>query len=247
MTRRNPSGLAEKNRTQTRISLLSRAIPIGGILLLLLGLAAAWRWTDLGEWLAPDRLAAIGESLRQMPASPLLVLGAFVLGSVLVVPVTAMIVAVILVFGPWLGVAYALGGSLLGAAATYGIGRIAGPQTVRRIAGAHVDRLSRALSRRGILAVITIRYMPVAPFAVINLVAGTTHIGLRDFMVGTLVGMAPGIVAVAIFIDRVVAAMRDPGPATVAILVAMIVLVIAAMVLLNRSLRKLQEDYRVRK
>jgi phospholipase D1/2 len=223
---------------EVHASRVGRALVIAGLLAFFLALAAAWRWTDLGDLLAPGRLRELGATLRQLPASPLFVLGAFVLGTLLVVPVTAMIAAVMLVFGPWLGIAYAFGGSLLGAAVTYWLGRLAGRNVVRRIAGARLDRLSQALGRRGILAIVTVRILPVAPFTVINLVAGTTHISLRDFLLGTVLGLAPGIIAAALFIDRILAAMRDPGTGSFAILGVVVVLVVVAMMLLRRSLRR---------
>ncbi|MFO7918033.1 MAG: hypothetical protein R6V13_08145 [Anaerolineae bacterium] len=45
------------------------------------------------------------------------------------------------------------------------------------------------------------RIVPVAPFAVLNLLAGAMHISLRDFAIGTTVGMLPGIIALAIFAE----------------------------------------------
>lgn len=230
--------------SEVQASLVGRVLVIGGLLALFLALAAAWRWTALGDWLAPGRLRELGEALRQLPASPLLVLGAFVAGSLLVVPVTGMIAAAMLVFGPWLGMTYSFGGSLLGAAATYGLGRIAGRRAVRRIAGSRLDRLSRELGRRGVLAVATVRIIPVAPFTVINLVAGTTHISLRDFLLGTLIGLAPGVVAAALFIDRILAALRNPGAGTVALLIGLAVLVVIGMALLRRSLRRRRAEQR---
>lgn len=234
--------VAKMMPSEVQASLVGRVLVFGGLLALFLGLAAAWRWTELGEWLAPGRLRELGEMLRQMPASPLLVLGAFVAGTLLVVPVTGMIAAAVLVFGPWLGMAYAFGGALLGAAVTFGLGRAAGRRTVRRFAGSRLDRLSRELGRRGVLSVATVRIIPVAPFTVINLVAGTTHIGLRDFLLGTLIGLSPGIVAAALFIDRILAALRDPGAGTVAVLVGLTVLIVAGMALLRRSLRRRRAD-----
>jgi phospholipase D1/2 len=224
--------------SEVQASMVGRVLVIGGLLALFLALAAAWRWTEFSDLLSPGRLRELAESIRQMPASPLLVLVAFVVGTLLVVPVTAMITATVLVFGPWLGMAYSFGGALLGAAATYGIGRAAGRRAVRRIAGSRLDRLSRELGRRGILAVTTVRLIPVAPFTVINLVAGTTHISLRDFLLGTLIGMAPGIIAAALFIDRILAALRDPGAGTIGVLVGLIAVVVLGMALLRRSLRR---------
>jgi phospholipase D1/2 len=41
-------------------------------------------------------------------------------------------------------------------------------------------------------AIVAVRIVPVAPFAVINLFTGASHIRLRDYLIGTLLGMIPG-------------------------------------------------------
>jgi phospholipase D1/2 len=219
-------------------AVMGRMLALGGLLLFFLALAAAWRWTDLGDWLSPEKLRSVGEGLRQLPGSPLLVLAAYVVGSLLVVPVTLMIAATVLVFGPWLGLVYAAVGSVLASVVTYWLGRVFGRETVRRVAGSRLDRLSRALGRRGILAVVTVRIVPVAPFTVVNLVAGATHISLRDYLIGTVLGLAPGIIATALFIDRIIAAARDPGPASWVILGVVLAFILAGMYFLRRFLQQ---------
>lgn len=210
----------------------------GAVLAVVLALAAAWRWSALGEWLDLDTLVAVAETLQRTPAGPLIVLAAYVLGGLLVMPVTLLVAGTVLVFGPWLGVAYASGGSLLSAAATYGLGRWLGRGTVRRLAGAGLNRLSRRLKDRGLLTVIAVRLVPVAPFTVVNMVAGAAHIGVRDFLLGTLLGMAPGVIATAVFIDRVAAAIREPGTGSFAILAGVLAVVVAGAVALRRWLQR---------
>lgn len=224
--------------SDVRASILGRVLLVGALLAFFVGLGAAWRWTELGEWLAPGRLASVAESIKQLPGSPFVVIGAFVAGSLLVVPVTAMIAVTVLVFGPWLGLVYAFGGSVLGATVTYLAGQALGRETLRRVAGSRLDRLSQALGRRGVLAIVTVRILPVAPFTVVNLVAGATHISLRDFIVGTVLGLAPGIIAAALFIDRILAAIRDPGAGSFAVLGGIVVAVTVGMAILRRSLRR---------
>jgi phospholipase D1/2 len=219
-------------------SITGRVVILAGMLAFFVALAAAWRWTELGEWLSPQRLRGVAESLQQLPAAPLAVLAAYVVGSLVVIPLTLMIAATVLVFGPLLGGVYAMTGSVLAAAVTYGLGRMFGRETVRRFAGSRLDRLSRALGRRGILAVVTVRILPVAPFTVVNLAAGASHIALRDFVLGTVIGLAPGIIAAALFIDRILAAIRDPGPGSWAVLAGVLALRIAGMAFLRRSLRR---------
>ena len=77
------------------------------------------------------------------------------------------------------------------ALAAYGLGSLLGRQKLNRLAGSSLNRLSRRLARQGVLVVAMMRIVPVAPFTVVNLAAGASHIGLRDFLIGTVFGMTP--------------------------------------------------------
>ena len=209
----------ERRDARRRLAILAALLATIGVL------AAAWRWTPLGDWIDRERLVEAAEWLRTSAAAPLWVLGAYLVGSVVAVPVTLLIVATVLVFGPYAGFAYSLSGSMLGAVLTYWIGHLLGRDAVRSFAGQRVNRLSRRLGRHGLLAVLAVRVIPVAPFTLVNMVAGASHIRLGDFVLGTLLGMAPGIVAVTLFADRIAAGVRDPNPATLAWLAVSIVVV----------------------
>ncbi|MCC7547285.1 MAG: VTT domain-containing protein [Burkholderiales bacterium] len=113
-------------------------------------------------------------------------------------------------------------GSLIAAAATFRVGQILGRDVVRRIAGPRLTRLNHRLERRELLAIVTLRLLPIAPFTVINLAAGASQIRMRHFMLGTLIGMLPGIVAITLFSDRVLAAVRQPSLLTLTTLGAVI-------------------------
>jgi len=179
-------------------------------------LAAIWRFTSVGEWLNADTLAQWGDSIKSSPLAPFIALSAFLLASVTAFPITALVVVAALVFGPLYGFIYALLGCVSGAALTYGIGYRLGRNNVRKISGSRLNRLSRQLARRGILAVMVVRNIPVAPFTVTNMVAGATHIKFRDFMIGTALGMGPGILGLTVFADSVARAVHNPAPSTLA-------------------------------
>ena len=54
-----------------------------------------------------------------------------------------------------------------------------------------------------------VRLVPVAPFTIVNLLAGAGHVRFRDFMIGTAVGMTPGIIlTLGIMILTVVSIVR---------------------------------------
>ncbi len=217
---------------------VSRVWRVAAGLLTLAALAAMWRWTPLRDWVALESLVGMARTLDESPVAPLLVLLAYVVGGLLVVPVTVLIIATGIVFGPLLGAIYALSGALLSAALTYSIGRRIGRHAVRKLAGSRLNRITRRLARKGTMAIAIVRLLPIAPFTVVNAVAGASHIGFREFMLGTALGMSPGIIATVVFIDRVAAAVTDPGLATVLMLVGFAALIVAAAMFVHRKLAR---------
>ncbi|MBE0618665.1 MAG: VTT domain-containing protein [Proteobacteria bacterium] len=195
-----------------------RLLAAGGLLLVLAALAAAWRWTPLGEWADRETLTRWVTSISHTSMAPVWVLGFFLAGGLVSFPVVLLILITTVVFGPLLGFAYALVGAMASALATYALGGWLGRDAVRKLAGPRLNRLSKRLARRGFLAVLAVRVVPVAPFTVVNLVAGASHIRLRDFALGTMVGMAPGTLLIALFGDRLKEAVVDPGGWSIAVL-----------------------------
>jgi phospholipase D1/2 len=205
-------------------------------LLGLLGLAAAWRWTPLGEWIDWQTLMAVGARVRDNGAAPFIVLSAYVVGSLVMFPVTVLIVATAFTFGPASGFFYSLTGCVLSAIVTYGLGRGLGRDMVARLAGSRVNRLSRRLAQHGVITMGTVRIIPIAPFTVVNLVAGASHIRFKDFVLGTLLGMAPGIAAVTLFGHQLETAVMDPGLGSFAILAVLTAAIIAAIFVVRSRL-----------
>ncbi|ADE14768.1 Phospholipase D [Nitrosococcus halophilus Nc 4] len=195
------------------------------MLVIPLALAAAWRWTPLGEWLDLQTLVNATRTFKESAGAPFLVLGVYLLAGLIAVPLVLLIVVTILAFGSLTGFAYALTGATLSAILTYSLGRLLGRRTVRRLGGKRLNWLSRRLAQRGILTMLAVRLIPVAPFTVVNMVAGASHIRFRDFTVGTFLGMIPGTLGIALFIDRVAATMRDPTPLTFGILGAVLMII----------------------
>ena len=213
------------------------------IILLVAGvlvLAAVWRWTPAGEWLDMESAQVAGRWLRDQPLTPMLVPAAFVAGGLVAFPVTLMILATVAVFGPWWGMFYVLAGTQLSALALFVIGRLLGRDAVRRFAGSLANRVNRKLSSAGLAAVITFRIVPVAPFSVVNLIAGASEIRLQDYILGTLVGMLPGLLAMVILADRLSALLSRPTRVQLVILGAVIGVVIVGMFGLRRWLRRRQ-------
>jgi phospholipase D1/2 len=196
------------------------------VVLILLGLAATWRWTPLAEWITMDTVNAWAAFLRESSSAPLLVMAAYLVGSLVLVPVTSLIVVTALIFGPFLGFLYAFAGCLLGAMLTYGVGAFFGKDLVRHFAGPRLNRFSKRLARHGVLAVITVRVIPVAPFTIVNMMAGVSHIRLRDFLLGTVLGMGPGIFALTFFTSQLENTVRAPTVESFLLLIGLVVLLV---------------------
>ncbi|HSH29825.1 MAG TPA: VTT domain-containing protein, partial [Thiohalobacter sp.] len=179
------------------------------------------------------------EAVRALGYGPLIVIGLFVIGGLLIMPVTALIVATILAYGALTGFFYALVGVIANAAAVYAVGAHFGRRGIRRLAGERINAVSSQLAQRGILTVFLLRIIPVAPFSIINLVAGASHVSFRDYLIGTLLGMAPGMLAIALLIDRILAILHNPTPRTLVLFIAMVaVLAVAALLLSHWAHRR---------
>lgn len=206
------------------------------LLLGLLLLASAWVWTPLHAALDLDRLAGWIAGASQSPGAPLVVLSAYVIGGLVAFPVTLLIVATALSFGPLTTVLYALLGSLLSALLTYHIGRNIGPAALDRLLGPRWQAWSGRLVRRGLITMIALHLVPVAPFTVVNLAAGALNIRLRDLIWGLGIGMVPGIVATSLFTDRLADAILNPSMRSFSIFTALATLLFASTLSLRRWL-----------
>jgi uncharacterized membrane protein YdjX (TVP38/TMEM64 family) len=196
-------------------------------LLVVAAVVMTWRWTPLRESLSLETLG----QLHSSPWAPLLVAAAYVFGGMVGLPVTLLIVATCYAFDPLPAALYALGGSLLGAAANYGAARAVGRDVVRRLAGRRLNAITGRLARRGAWAVAVLRLLPIASFPLLSAVAGASRVRLRDFMLGTAIGMIPPILLTLVVVDRVRAALAQPDPVNWGLLGAAAV-VIGGVVLL---------------
>jgi phospholipase D1/2 len=183
------------------------------------GLAAAWRFTPLSDFANREALAGLmqGAALG-WGLYPLLLL-AFVIGGLAMFPVTVLIGATAIMLEPLPALLTAFAGTQLSAAAGYGAGMRLGRKRIQHMAGSRLNRISKHLARHGLVSVAVIRTLPIAPFTIVNLVAGASHIRFLDYVLGTLLGMAPGILAVTIFTDRLLAFLKKPDLGNILIMV----------------------------
>jgi phospholipase D1/2 len=205
-------------------------LKVGAAAFLVLALTLAWEFTPLAHFAVPEVTRDALAALAHGAWAPVVVVAAFVLGGLLAFPVTVLIAATAAVFGPWLGFAYAAIGALASAVVTYAIGGKLGTAALRAMLGPRLNRIRQRIARQGVLAIAAIRLIPIAPYTVVNLVAGASGIRLRDFVVGTMIGLAPGMIVMSALGHQIVRILADPTGPEIALLIGAAALWIAVSI-----------------
>jgi uncharacterized membrane protein YdjX (TVP38/TMEM64 family) len=206
------------------------------ILVILFGAAAAWKWTPLADQIDTGKITSWVFSIRDNPARSLIILAAYVGGTLVLVPITVLILATALVFGVLLGCAYSFAGCFLGCAVTYAVGYFLGQDFIRQIIGSKWNRVEKNISRTGIVAVATMRLLTVAPFTIVNVISGAFQVPFRDYIIGSLLGMAPGIILINLFAHQFESAIRNPGVGSYVLLIALVGVSVLSTLWLRRKL-----------
>jgi uncharacterized membrane protein YdjX (TVP38/TMEM64 family) len=89
------------------------------------------------------------------------------------------------------------------------------------------------LQDRGVIAVAVIRNVPLAPFTFVNIAMGAVGVKLRDYLIGTALGIAPGVIAFSVFGHQLRAILSQPTFANIALLVVAVLGWAALSVLLQ--------------
>jgi phospholipase D1/2 len=203
-------------------------------LILIVALAGTWRWIPLGDRFDGTMLMAWVRPLLDHPISLLLVIGAHAVGGLVVGPIAVLIMATAMAFGPLLGFTYSLLGCLVSATLTYGLGSLLGRNTLQPVADRYRGRPVHWLAQHGLTAVLIARIFPVAPFTVVNLMAGASEVRFGHFILGTLLGMLPGLSVLTLFGDRFHSALQHPGSEGFVMLAVLAVALILVMAWLRR-------------
>jgi uncharacterized membrane protein YdjX (TVP38/TMEM64 family) len=200
----------------------------------IIGAVGLWRYTPLADWADPERVVAWMRTLRDSPWAAPLVIAAYVVGGLIAFPLTLLIAATALVFDPLIAIALSLTGSLANALTLYVLGRAVMRETVMHAFAGAVEKLRALLSHTGIIAVATIRMLPIAPFTFVNLAAGAIGVRLRDYLLGTLLGLLPGTLALTAFGRQLREIIERPTLKNVGLLLAALATWIALSILLQR-------------
>ena len=206
----------------SRIGRTSIAIRSAIAVIVVIAAVLAWRHTSLAELARPETLTAWLSGIAEHPWAPVGVILMFIAGGLVAFPVTVLIAATAATYGAWPGLPIAAAGTLASAYLGYLIGQAIGAEPLRRLFGPRVNRVRRNIAARGVLAVAAIRLAPIAPFTVVNLAIGAARVPLLDYMIGTVIGLAPGLIVMSVLGEQFLDVLQNPSGPAVAVTIALL-------------------------
>ncbi len=123
-------------------------------------------------------------------------------------PQIVLIAACVVAFGPEVGFWYAWASTIVSGAATYLTGRLSSAATLKRFGGATGGRFTRFMGKNGFLASLIVRFVPTAPFIVVNMAFGAANVGFWAFIGGLALGVLPKTAIVAFAGDGILDALE---------------------------------------
>ena len=119
-----------------------------------------------------------------------------------------LIAACCVAFSPEVGFWYSWIATVVSGAITYWMGRFGGSGTRKRFGGATGGRFTRFMSKNGFMASFVVRFVPTAPFIVVNMAMGAARVGFWAFCAGLAAGALPKTAIVAFAGDGIMDALE---------------------------------------
>jgi uncharacterized membrane protein YdjX (TVP38/TMEM64 family) len=135
-------------------------------------------------------------------STALLLLLAYSVLAVVPIPRTVFNLAAGLLLGNLVGIAVAVAATAIAASLAFGLARVLGRDLVsRHLHRKWVRTVNERLSGGGVLAITSLRLIPMLPFAPLNYCCGISSVRFGPYLLGTALGSLPGTVAVVLLGD----------------------------------------------
>lgn len=153
-------------------------------------------------------------------------------------PQIVLIGACVVAFGPEQGFWNAWAATIVSGAATYFTGRLTSAQTQKRFGGATGGRFTRFMGKNGFLASLIVRFVPTAPFVVVNMAFGAARVNFWAFILGLAIGSLPKTVLVAFAGDSILDALQGEFLAAIVMAALAIIVWVVIALIVRRLVRK---------
>jgi uncharacterized membrane protein YdjX (TVP38/TMEM64 family) len=214
-----------------------KLLQVAVLVLLVAAVVGLW-FSPVREQLTRDNVRAFVEHLRGLWYGPAIFIGAFMLACVFALPASVFVIAAGFIWGWLLGSTYAVIGGMLGAMASFYVGRFVGEGMLEKF-----GRLGRVVAKQvdhaGFRSLLVLRFIPGIPFAVLNYGAGVAGVRVRDFLGSTLVGVIPSMLVFAYCADALFNGSMSEGDAfkRLAVVCALMLAIILLPVAVKRFAR----------
>lgn len=125
--------------------------------------------------------------------APLIYILLFTFVPLTLFPDAVLAIAAGLVFGLYHGFIYTMIGAACGATLAFYIARKLGQGVVKRLIKHDISIFNERVEKNGFFIILVLRLIPLLPFDVISYSAGFSKIRYQDFLIGTLIGIIPGV------------------------------------------------------
>lgn len=177
---------------------------IGALVAMLATGAVLIFFTPVGEYFNHERMIALLDGLRSSPATPFLLMVAYMVVTPLgFVPVSPLVIGGGVVFGALWGSVYNILGMVLGAMVGYWVAKLLGRDFVVQLAGDRLKRAEKVFERQGFWPLVQVRFLPI-PFAVISYGAALAGVKASRFLITSALGLIPATVIHTYFGTRLI-------------------------------------------
>lgn len=215
------------------------------IFTILLGLALLWRYLIDSGYMSEAALLNYGHRIQHYEYSFVGLISVallYVIMLAMMFPLTLLVVTTGLVFHTEWAMLCAVLGSLSSSATGYVMGHWVGRDTIVKHGGTMVRRAERYIQNNSFRSMVVINLLPIAPFTVTNMLAGAFKMEFRRYILGSAVGLIPGLILVIAFGGQLgkllVPAAGDQPWTAILIAISLLGLLIGFLVWLDRRLKR---------
>lgn len=164
---------------------------LGALLVLVLSMLLLFK---TAVWLNLNDIESVKHFILSFgPLAPIVYIIMFTLVPLTLFPDAILAIASGTIFGLFWGTVYTMIGAACGATLSFYIARFLGRDFVMHLIKHKAEWFEAGVERRGFLIVLIMRLVPLIPFDVISYGAGLSKIKFTDFLMGTLLGIIPGV------------------------------------------------------
>lgn len=166
----------------------------------------------------------------------------YVLLLAIMFPLTILVVTTGMLFSTEWAILCATLGTLSSSATGYIVGHWLGRETIEQHGGTTVRQAEQYIQNNSFNSMVLINLLPIAPFTMTNMLAGAFRLDFTRYMLGSAVGIIPGLIIVIAFggqLGKLVAANENglPWP-SIFVAILLIALLVGLLVYLHKRLNR---------